>query len=121
MKKILKTAAVALAGILAIGLAACTDGDGGFVDEVPSYYNDRGVVVDETVTAVWDFSDSKYFAADSNTSDHVFAESIEIKPSSGTGATLYPTYIKGRYEDKKTVRTAKVNNKSLSDYNGVYY
>ena len=62
MKKILKTATAALAGILALGLAACTDGDNGFVKEEPSFYKDMGAVADTSVTAVWDFAEngSKY-------------------------------------------------------------
>lgn len=57
MKKILKTAAAALAGMLAIGLAACTDGNDAYNEEVPTTYGE----VDATyagagITAKWDFS-----------------------------------------------------------------
>ena len=62
MKKILKTAAAALAGMLAFGLAACTDGDEDYIKEEPSFYSDMGAVPDASVTAVWDFNKnfSKY-------------------------------------------------------------
>ena len=57
MKKILKTAAAALAGILAFGLAACTDGDKDYAPEKPTFFGDwEANTESSSVTAEWDFS-----------------------------------------------------------------
>lgn len=57
MKKILKTAAAALAGMLAFGLAACTDGNDGYKPEVPTtYYEADKDYAGSGIAAKWDFN-----------------------------------------------------------------
>lgn len=111
MKKILKTAAVALAGMLAIGLAACTDGDDANAPEDPKFYkllNDKATN-DSNVTAVWDF-ETNY--ADLSESEIPF-EGI-IPPQSGTtGATLDCTNNIQLRWNSKTLRLA-ANTASLN-------
>ncbi|MDE5613264.1 MAG: Ig-like domain-containing protein [Treponemataceae bacterium] len=119
MKKILKTAAVALAGMLAFGVAACTDGTGLPIDEVPSYYKDWEAAVDTSVTAVWNFATN--YANLSTDSNNVLASDDEIKPSSGTGATLFPTYVKGGYEDGKGNFKTQAGTATLDNLSGAYY
>ena len=119
MKKILKTAATALAGMLAFGVAACTDGTGLPIDEVPSYYDDWEAAVDTTVTAEWNFATN--YARLSTDSQNVLVSDDEIKPSSGTGATLFPTYVKGGYEDDKGNFKTQAGTATLDNLSGAYY
>ncbi|MBD5427278.1 MAG: hypothetical protein HDR38_07010, partial [Treponema sp.] len=85
MKKILKTAAAALAGMLAFGLAACTDGNDSYVPEEPTYFQK---VSDESgndlsVTAVWDFSNATAFP--DNIDITTLAKIAPSSPTDGTG------------------------------------
>lgn len=111
MKKILKTAVAALAGMLAIGFAACTDGDGDFVPENPKSYkflndeenNDPGV------TAVWDFENDNLCEA-SNAEGGIVGV---FDPSEGDGATLDFTNIVAKYVKDKGLQL-KANGSKLS-------
>lgn len=118
-KRILKTAAAALAGLLAFGFAACTEGTGDPIDEVPSYYDNWGAEIDTTVTAEWDFTTN--FASLSTDTNNVLAPQDEIKPFRGTGATLFPTYVKGGYEDGKGNFKTQAGTATLDNLNGAYY
>lgn len=110
MKKILKTAAAALAGILAFGLAACTDGDKDYAPEKPTFFGDwKANTESSSVTAEWDFSTNfgKFKIVDT-----VLEADKEIEPSNkGKGATLKPTLVKGKYDGgfKMAAVTANLN------------
>ena len=119
MKKILKTAAAALAGILAIGLAACTEGNDAYAPEVPTFFKDFGAdTSSSSVTAEWDFSTNfgKF-----KTVDTVLEADKEIEPSNkGKGATLKPTFVKGKYNDGSDFQLAAVT-ATLNSIDSSYY
>ncbi|MBD5448380.1 MAG: hypothetical protein HDR32_11785 [Treponema sp.] len=111
MKKILKTATAALVGMLAFGLAACTDGDGDFVPENPKFYkllNDE-TTNDPNVTAVWNFEASNLCDASSAEGGIVGV----FDPSNGKGATLDFTNIVAKYTVGKGLQL-KANSSKLS-------
>ena len=130
MKKILKTAAAALAGMLAIGFAACTEGNDEYNPEEPTTYCEAGKdYVGSGIAAKWDFTGltDSAGAADAvwglgNTETAFPPTGIDettkgIKLADGNvpaDAVLVPS---GAWKKNKEVLQSKANSASLEKYN----
>lgn len=120
MKKILKTAAAALAGMLAIGLAACTDGNDEYNPEVQTTYYEA----DETyrgsgIAAKWDFSQDAWGLTNAEASfpaAGIDEATNGIKLADGSvpaDAVLVPS---GSWKKNTNVLQSKANTASLEKY-----
>ena len=122
MKKSIFGNAIALlaAGAMIFGALGCDDGNGEYVPENPTTYLSLAdsSTNDASVTAKWDFSVTTAFS-DLSASDTTLEG--DLAPSSGEGATLTCSYVKGKY-DSTNIRFQLANvTTSLAALSSSYY